>query len=572
MNLRLLYSIISVLFATVAYAQISFSNIPVQVGIDIPCGNTYLGNGITFFDYDNDGWDDITMATSSGDPIHFLKNIGGFFVNQNMNIELPNDHQSRQINWVDIDNDGDNDLFITSDTHGNSLFENLGNMVMQDITAASGMLPEVFPYYGASWGDYNNDSYLDVFISVRDIDIPSILYKNNGNGTFTLANSEAGLLDDGMMSFCSAFLDYDNDGDQDIYVSNDKEAYRNLMYKNNGDGTFTEVGQETGTDLLIDAMSVTVDDLNSDGWLDIYVTNDGTEDSALLINNGNGTFSDLSSSYGTVDDIIGWGAIFVDADNDTDLDLYVSGETDASFPQYLSSAFYENMGNNSFQLNNTAVPNDISESYSNAIGDLDNDGYTDFVVNNINHPNISFWKNSTPQTNNWLKVKLVGTVSNRNGVGSFIEISINGQKQYGYTLIGEGYLSQNSATEFFGLGSKDTIDYVRVNWLSGIEDVIYNVSANQTLNIVEGSALSINESNLGQFFYYPNPVSDILTLNSALDTIKEVTIFNMLGQQVMQLQPNALTSKLDMSNLQTGTYFVRVTSNNVIETTRVVKQ
>ncbi|MCA0152773.1 FG-GAP-like repeat-containing protein [Winogradskyella vincentii] len=551
-------------------AQIQFKEEAQELGINVNCGYTYLGNGISFFDYDNDGWDDITVATADGDPMRFLKNINGNYVNHSINISS-NNQNIRQINWVDIDNDGDNDLFVTSDVSGNRLFENTGNMVMSEITTTSGMLTDIFPYYGASWGDYNNDGYLDAFISIRDQNIPNILYKNNGNKTFTLVNIEAGLLTTGYMSFCSAFLDYDNDGDQDIYVANDKIIFPNLMYRNNGDGTFTEVGLNTGSGIYMDGMSATVEDVNNDGWLDIYVTNDN-DDSALLINNTDGTFSDLASSYGVTFNSIGWGAVFMDAENDSDLDLYVSGETNGSFPQYLSSAFYENSGSGNFSLNNESIPSDFAESYSNAIGDIDNDGYAEIVVNHINHSNIFLWNNITPQLNNWLKVKLEGTTSNRNGVGSFIEISINGNKQYRYTCLGEGYLSQNSATEQFGLGSETNVDYVKVKWLSGIEDILYNVTVNQTLNIVEGSSLSIHEfENPMAFTYYPNPVKNTLTLN-AQNNIENVRVFNMLGQEIISVKPKTIDSELDMSRLETGTYFIQVTIANVTKTVRVVKQ
>ena len=564
------YVIIIIFSLNLLKAQVIFEESANQLGVFINCEYTYLGNGITFFDYDNDGWDDITVASAEGEPIYFLKNINGNFVSQTLNISN-NNARNKQVNWVDIDNDGDNDLFITSDNSGIRLFENVGNMVMSEITSTSGMLSDNFPYYGASWGDYNNDGFLDIFLSIRDVDIPSILYKNNGDNTFTLANIEAGLLTEGFMSFCSVFIDYDNDGDQDIYVSNDKINNPNLLYRNNGDGTFTEVGQESNTDLYIDAMTTTVGDINNDGWFDIYVTNDN-DDSVLLLNNADGTFSDTTSLYGVSFNSIGWGALFLDADNDTDIDLYVSGETDGSYPQYLSSAFYENQNGNSFQLNNSAIPNDFAESYSNATGDINNDGFPDIIVNNINHENIFVWYNKSNNGKNWLKVKLEGTTSNRNGIGSFIEISVDGNKQYRYTCLGEGYLSQNSATQHFGLGNQTMIDYIKVKWLSGTEDILYNVTVNQTLNILEGSSLSVNQfDNSSAFTYYPNPVNNTLTLN-AQNNIENVRMYNMLGQEVMNAQPQAVDSDIDMSSLETGTYFVQVTIASITKTVRVVKQ
>ena len=563
--------VILVLFSiNLLSAQVAFEESAQQLGISINCEYTFLGNGITFFDYDNDGLDDITVATALGDPIYFYKNINGNFVSQTLNISN-NNARNKQINWVDIDNDGDNDLFITSDASGNRLFENLGNMIMSEITSTSGMLTDNFPYYGASWGDYNNDGFLDVFISIRDPFIPNILYRNNGDKTFTLANVEAGLLTDGYMSFCSAFIDYDNDGDQDIYVANDKYANPNLMYRNNGDATFTEVGNITGTDVSIDAMSVTVEDVNYDGWLDIYITNDPSNN-ILFVNNGDGTFTDMAQSYQVTFNSSSWGAVFLDADNDKDLDLYVSGEGNGTVSPFLSSAFYENINSSLFQLNNDAVPGDFAYNYGNAIGDVDNDGYPEIVVNNIDHENIFLWKNTTNTSNNWLKVKLEGTTSNRNGIGSFIEISINANKQYRYTCLGEGYLSQNSATEQFGLGTETIVDYVKVKWLSGTEDILYNVTVNQTLNILEGSSLSVNQfDNSSAFTYYPNPVNNALTLN-AQNNIEDVRMYNMLGQEVMNAQPQAVDSDIDMSSLETGTYFVQVTIASMTKTVRVVKQ
>ncbi|MDB4752826.1 FG-GAP-like repeat-containing protein [Winogradskyella sp.] len=548
-------------------AQVAFEESAQQLGISINCEYTFLGNGITFFDYDNDGLDDITVATALGDPIYFYKNINGNFVSQTLNISN-NNARNKQVNWVDIDNDGDNDLFITSDASGNRLFENLGNMIMSEITSTSGMLTDNFPYYGASWGDYNNDGFLDVFISIRDPFIPNILYRNNGDKTFTLANVEAGLLTDGYMSFCSAFIDYDNDGDQDIYVANDKYANPNLMYRNNGDGTFTEVGNITGTDVSIDAMSVTVEDFNYDGWLDIYITNDPSNN-ILFVNNGDGTFTDMAQSYQVTFNSSSWGAVFLDADNDKDLDLYVSGEGNGTVSPFLSSAFYENINSSLFQLNNNAVPGDFAYNYGNATGDVDNDGYPEIVVNNIDHENIFLWKNTTNTSNNWLKVKLEGTTSNRNGIGSFIEISINANKQYRYTCLGEGYLSQNSATEQFGLGTETIVDYVKVKWLSGIEDIFYNVSPNQTMNIIEGSSLSIDEQNLNTLKYYPNPSNGKLTIESK-QILEEITIYNLLGEKVMQIQPNSLNCNLSTEYLYNGVYKAQVKTINRIEVFKLI--
>ena len=549
-------------------AQIAFDNEAETLGVEIICGNTLFGNGVSFFDYDNDGWDDLTVATADDVPVRFYKNINGNFVEQTLNI-ANNNWRNKQVNWVDIDNDGDNDLFVTSDTSINRLYENLGNMILQDITSTSGLLNEVLVTYGASWGDYNNDGFLDVFLSNRDTTIPNILYKNNGNNTFSLVNSESGLITTGTLSFCSAFIDYNKDGFQDIYVANDKVEYPNIMYKNNGDGTFTEVGFETGTDITIDAMSVTIGDYNSDSWLDIYVTND-VVGNVLLKNNGNGTFSDETLSSNTAMNSVAWGSVFLDAENDGDLDIYVSAEHDGTVSGYLSSALFTN-NNDEYILENEAIPDDYAISYSNAIGDIDNDGYPEILVNNINHDNIFLWKNNSNNTNNWLKVKLEGTISNRNGVGSMIEISVNGEKQYRYTLIGEGYLSQNSASEIFGIGDATVIDYVKVNWLSGTEDIFYNVSPNQNLKIVEGSSLSIEESNTSEIKLFPIPTTEILNIESSLP-IEEVMVYNLLGEVNISAYMNKNEISLDVTSLEPGIYFLRLSLNSSQEIIKFIKK
>ena len=221
-------------------------------------------------------------------------------------------------------------------------------------------------------------------------------------------------------------------------------------------------------------------------------------------------------------------------------------------------------------MSNSSIPNDFTISYSNAIGDVDNDGFPEILVNNINHDNITLWKNNTLNTNNWLKVKLEGTTSNKNGIGSFIEISINGNKQYRYTLCGEGYLSQNSAIEFFGLGENIRVDYIKVTWLSGIEDIIYNVGSNQQLNIVEGSTLSLNEEATQAINLYPNPTSGKLFTNSN-KTYEKVLIYNTIGQKVKEIQFSENESSIDLSSLKPGVYFIEVLGDISKQTFRIVK-
>jgi hypothetical protein len=568
------YLFLSITVST--FSQLSFNNVSTDLGLGIPTGTTVWGNGVTFYDFDNDGWDDITLNTGVGTSVRFFKNNNGLFEELEL-ISPPITYQTKQVNWVDIDNDGDKDLFVTSDTNGNRLFENTGNMNLIDITVSAG-LPLVNRYtYGASWGDYNNDGYLDVYISNRDettFTIPNYLYKNNGDNTFTNVSNSVGLNTTAHSSFCSAFFDFNNDGFQDLFVANDRYVYENYLYRNNGDGTFTDIGASSGVGLFMDAMSATIADVNHDGWLDLYVTNTSSGNK-FFINNGNETFTNISVSAGTTFNAIAWGSVFLDAENDSDLDLFVSGRLDPNNPTLKSFAFYENQNNGTFiEPSSTGFESQNSSNYSNAIGDINNDGLFDIVVSNNYNDNVALWKNETITTNNYLKVKLEGTTSNRDGVGSKIEININGNKQYRYTLCGEGYLSQNSDSEIFGLGSNTMVDYIKVTWLSGIVDYFYDVSANQLFSIVEGNGtLSLHKNELDTIKLFPNPVKNILNIKTD-SAIQYIVLFDTLGNEIkLQNTNNTNTSKtLDLSNLQSGSYFLKITTEIEVENFKIIKE
>jgi len=252
--------------------------------------------------------------------------------------------------------------------------------------------------------------------------------------------------------------------------------------------------------------------------------------------------------------------VFLDADNDSDLDLYVSGMRDGTSGQ-LPSAFYQN-DNGIFTIPSSAgFSTDIAESYSNAIGDINNDGLPDISVLNNEPDNHFLWLNSNTESNNWLKITLEGSLTNRMGIGSWIEISIDSNKQYRYTLNGEGYTSQNSGAEFFGVGNYTTLDYVKVAWLSGVEDILYNVPVNQTLHIVESSTLSQNKTTEVTFNIYPNPSQDVINIDSNC-SLYQVELFDILGAKVVLKQHLKLESQIDIRHLSSGVYYLNVKSAN----------
>lgn len=541
-------------------AQTYFENQATALGVDDYSGTIYLGGGISFCDFNNDGWDDITIGTQSGDPLKIYKNNGDGTFSLETSMVPNNNAQQKQVIWVDFDNDGDKDLYVSSDVDGSRLYKNNGN-ILTDFTASSGLPIAAQDNFGASWGDYNNDGNLDVFLCNRGLSNPqpNYLYKNNGDGTFTNVSASAGIDTGSHLSFCSAFFDYNNDGWQDIYMANDKVNTTNILYKNNGDGTFTDVSEESGTNMAIDAMSVTISDFDRDGWFDIYVTN-GIPGNYLLRNNGDGTFSNVAAGTGTMFESIAWGSVFLDANNNGDLDLYVSGSLDGGVPSLMSAAFYTNNGNGTFSIQpSSGFENDTSESYSNAIGDTDNDGFPEIIVSNSGGDDIFLWKNETTSSNNWLKVDLEGVASNKQGIGATIELRSEGVSQYRYTVCGEGYISQNSETEFIGIGSNTSIDYVKVTWLGGAQDIIYNVTPNQKISIQEGSSpLSTEEFQVkNEIQAYPNPTTGKIWVQTANNQTYQYLVFDSRGVQVKKGQI-APQNHIDISTLSSGYYLLKI--------------
>ena len=555
--------------------QIQFQDVATTSGIGISYGTGYLGGGVSFCDYDGDGWDDLTLASETGQKVRVYKNNNGSFAL--IDLGFNEIHETKQVIWVDYDNDGDKDFFATSNTHQNVLYRNDGGNSFVNITAISGLFTLNYYTFGASWGDYDNDGYLDVFISNLDNinqNQRNYLYKNNGDGTFADVTASVGLDFDNNLTFCAAFFDYDNDGDQDIYLANDRNFNPNKLYRNNGDETFTDVSQISNTDVLMSAMSTTIDDYNNDGWLDIYITNTAsiipgtTAGNALLNNNGDGTFTNIAESAGVLFNSFGWGAVFLDADLDTYNDLYVSGMSDGSI--LLPSAFYENDGDDTFTIPiNAGFASDTAESYANAIGDFNNDAKPDIVVINETE-NIFLWENQTTTINNWLKIKLEGTVSNRDGIGSWIEVYANNKLQYNYTLCGEGYISQNSNTEFFGIGTATNIDYVKVTWLSGAVDILNNVTPNQTLTIIENSTLGIEESEVNNFIVYPNPSNGIVHIKSIYNKDFSLDIIDAIGRKMSSNNYINSLNNINIEKLPKGVYFFRFTIEDVELTKKVV--
>ncbi len=566
------------------YSQITFVEKALQLGIN----HTYIAGqsagGISFVDFNGDGLDDISLATAKGDLIHFYRNIGSGFV-RNAPL-IANNSEQKQIFWVDYDNDGDKDLFVCAKGDINRLYQNNGNLQLTDITSSSNLPLHSFDTFNACWADFNRDGWLDLYVCERIGEDQSLnrnyLFFNNADGTFTDVSETSNILVPGKLPFCSSALDFNKDKWPDIYIANDR-GWGNIMLQNIGHGIFEDVSEKTNTDFFIDGMSIALGDYNNDAYTDIYVTN--IPNGNLLLRNNRDTlnnivYSDEAATTGTGFYGTAWGANFLDADNDMHADLYVSG-SDIGEGE-ISSAFYKNEANDSFSLITKGFEGDTVISYANAIGDYNNDGYPEIMVMNFNGSKSFFYKNETVG-NNYIKLKLQGIKSNRDGVGCSIDIFTDSIHQYYYTHSGVGFLAQNSENYCFGIGKNEIIDSIIVSWPTGHIDILRDISINQQILIIEGSTnngiinidegIEIRESDFPSAIIEfplevevnvsPNPFTNTLNINST-SLIKTITLLDSRGRKINSwtYNRNINHANLKIAEPLTDGHYILVISHN----------
>jgi hypothetical protein len=505
----LIFFIQFTLLHNLANAQL-FDNIAPQLGINhtVSTQLQFGGHGCGFYDFDNDGWDDITFVQETDSVILYRNNQGVFESIPSIAFQIG---QIRQALWVDYDNDGDNDLFMTS-TNGNSrLYRNDGNFNFSDVTVVAGISTAIANNFGVSFADYDLDGYLDFYLAryqqSGDFNNPShvnALYKNNGDGTFSDVTLEAGVADSVQPSFMGIWIDINRNGLPDLYVINDRVLWGNSMYLNNGDGTFTDITATCGAEMFgEDPMGATFADYDNDGDLDIALSNGGppTKPVRLYTNNGNETFYENAQQLGIwvfETFMCSWGGSWIDIDNDTYLDLYMT--TGLLMPATGEARNYLFKSNSAMSFTDSPAlfsGDHIAASYSVAKGDLDNDGYADLIVQNAKDYNSFIWKNNYgPETgNNYIKITLQGTLSNRMAIGTWISVYCQGYTYTHYTRCGESFISQDSQHHIFGLGNFQVIDSIVVDYPSGVSDVYYEVPVNQHLYLTETETLNFNLSN-----------------------------------------------------------------------------
>ncbi len=530
--------------------QITFTDVAMFSGIEHHYTGNFLGGGVSFCDFNNDGYTDINLSSGAGELIYVYENQNGVFTNIVGQMGLSDTLQSETILWADYDNDGDKDLLITNYLGSNRLYRQSAPGEFTDVTALAGISTNPYATTAACWADYNNDGYLDLYIATYSDEsgvglTPNLLYENQGDGTFVEVGGSAGVADSIHHPLAAAFLDYNRDGWQDLYIAHDKKE-GNVLYRNNGNGTFSDVSSSSGADLHFDCMGIAIGDYDNNGFPDIYVSNTDSGN-GLLHNNGDGTFTEIADSLGIAVHRICWGVNFLDFDNDSDLDLYVS--TSHGTPDNYNVLF-ENNGNGTFtRTSGNGLDTDTSHSYGNAIGDFNNDGFCDIAV--LNTSPTSLWQNSG-NNNHWIKVFLQGTASNRDGVGCLIELFADSLHIFRTMECGISYLSQNSFTVPIGVGERTQIDSIVVHWLSGIRDVIRHIPVDQTITIVEGQVSSLDAAGrapTGFVLYpnYPNPFNPSTNIGFRIGGLLggtaglvELKIYDVFGREVRTLLKNHL--------------------------------
>jgi hypothetical protein len=502
-----------------------------------------MGGGCAFFDYDNDGWMDIFIlggrklegvpAGASNRLYH--NNRDGTFKDVTEKAGLLDAGWACGVCVGDYSNDGYEDLFVTY--YGqNKLYHNNGDGTFTDVTAKAGLLyPHTRFGTGCTFFDYNRDGLLDLFVAnyvefdIENAPVPSLekegcnlegvpvfcgprvltppphfLYRNNGDGTFTDVSKESGIAAArGSYGLTAVACDVDEDGWPDLVVACDMSP--SLILMNNHDGTFREEGLVRGIAVSSDGqkmagMGVGPGDYDLDGHIDFAKTHFQNQSTGLYRNNGKGEFDDVTDAagIGVETRFVSWGVGLCDLDNDGNPDLFVvSGNvytelehTYAKYPRRNSRIVFRNDGNGKFtELGEETGPGIAARWVSRgcAFGDFDNDGDLDVVIMNMNDP-PSLLRNDAPPANNWIKVRLEGTHSNRSAIGSRVVVSYGGKTHAQEVMSQASYLSCNDPRLHFGLGANATAD-VQVRWPDGKTETFPKLAANQLVTIREGQGI-----------------------------------------------------------------------------------
>ncbi|NIM50575.1 MAG: hypothetical protein GTN62_09640 [Gemmatimonadales bacterium] len=506
-----------------------------------------MGSGAAWGDYDNDGWLDLYVVNESGpltlsqdqlerSPAHntlYHNNGDGTFTDVSVAAGVDFRGIGMAATWGDADNDGWPDLFVTA--YGENVFyRNNGDGTFTDATAETGLGGRQGFWAGASWGDFDRDGLLDLYVTgyvqyvhreaaeaslQYDVDVPAslnpssfepernFLFRNQGDGSFSELALRAGVSDPQGRSLSAAWCDFDDDGWPDIYVANDVSD--NVLFRNLGNGLFEDVSHRAHVADYRGAMGIAVGDWDGDADWDMFVTHWIAQENALYSNRRTQLaaldaaplqavqFMDEADRFGVGQialDYIGFGTSFFDYDNDGWLDLFVvNGSTFQQDDQpHLLVAMRDQLFWNRGPDEGFFDVSGVSSEYFRreyvgrgaAFGDYDNDGDVDVFIVNNDGPGILL-RNDNANRNRWLKVHLQGRRSNRSAIGAKLRLVVGNTVQRRQVGAQSSYLSQNSLVQHFGLGAATVADTLEIVWPSGVRQVLVEVSGNQTLHVVE---------------------------------------------------------------------------------------
>ncbi len=545
--------------------------------------DAFESTGACWVDFNNDGYLDLFVSngnlTSQNNSL-YLNNQNGNFIKITTGSVVNDGGSSIGGTWGDYNNDGNLDLFVSNrNNFGNFLYLGSGDTTFTKITNGN-IVTDLTNSNSAGWTDFNRDGYVDLFLV--NFTQNDILYLNNGTPgfTFTKIDTASFLLDGGNFSIDGAWADYNNDRLPDFFIGN-AGTQNDFIYRNDGNlsCTRTQLNDARAT------LGASWGDFNNDGNLDLLTTGFLNQKSRLYINSGppDFNFNPLDTGIVSNDPANSVGSCWGDFDNDADLDLFIANDGTQSGFMYINSgppdyAFTKVTGG--------VITGSIGNSFGCVCGDYDNDGQLDiYVANRSNQQNFLF--HNSGNNNNWITIKCIGTVSNRAAIGTKVRVKavINGNPRWQTQEIvpQTGYNSQNLWLHF-GLGNASVIDSIKVEWINGLTHHFTNVSSNNNIAISENGniigVINVSTSVPNRYHLYqnyPNPFNPEtkIRFNIPVSSNVKITIYDITGEEIytvlnQNLNAGKYETQWNGQNFSSGVYFYRIETGNYSKTLKMI--